>query len=279
MTMPGNRLPALLAAALALGFLPVASQAQSIVSSGQSFVSAGLVAGPRTGTGREIGLRLEVAPGWKTYWRSPGEAGVPPEMDWSGSSNVADVTVHWPAPEVFESFGMRTLGYGGTVVLPVTITARDPQSAIALDLDLRLGVCRDICVFEETTLSRTVMPETGDEAGAEIAAAMARVPGPPESVGVTRVDCRITGAGLERGLTAALSFEDMPSPEPIVVVEGSENIWPFDTQAEVSGDAMQVSATLGLASEAVWIDRSAVTLTVLTGNGAAEIRGCSRAAG
>jgi DsbC/DsbD-like thiol-disulfide interchange protein len=74
--------------------------------------------------GHMAAVELQLAPGWKTYWRSPGDAGIPPSFDWSGSENVKSVRLHWPAPEVFEANGMQTIGYHERLVLPVEITPR-----------------------------------------------------------------------------------------------------------------------------------------------------------
>ena len=57
---------------------------------------------------RLAAVEIRLAPGWHTYWRVPGDAGIPPSFDWSGSSNLASVAYEWPRPEIFDSFGMRT---------------------------------------------------------------------------------------------------------------------------------------------------------------------------
>ncbi|MEO1316587.1 MAG: tyrosinase family protein [Pseudomonadota bacterium] len=104
-----------LAMCAAVAAMPEAA-AQQVISRGGSFLEAKLLAGGRMEDGRQsAALVLKVKPGWKTYWRQPGEAGVPPQFDWTGSDNLADIEVGWPAPVVFESFGYRTLGYGGPI--------------------------------------------------------------------------------------------------------------------------------------------------------------------
>ena len=67
-------------------------------------------------------LQLTLAPGWKTYWRAPGEAGIPPSFDWSGSSNIQSVGITWPTPKVMYQSGMRSVGYSDQVVFPMQIT-------------------------------------------------------------------------------------------------------------------------------------------------------------
>ena len=89
--------------------------------------------------GHMAAVELELAPGWKTYWRSPGDAGIPPTFDWSGSENVKSVRLHWPAPEVFEANGMQTIGYHERLVLPVEITPKDPSRPVRLSVVMALG--------------------------------------------------------------------------------------------------------------------------------------------
>src|SRR5205823_10017796 len=58
-----------------------------------------------------LGLQFELAPHWKVYWRSPGDAGYPPHLDWAGSENLAGAAVAWPAPGRFTVSGLETMGY------------------------------------------------------------------------------------------------------------------------------------------------------------------------
>lgn len=252
---------------------------QSIVSTGESFVDASLLIGDEGADGvRDAGLELVIRDGWKTYWRSPGEAGVPPEFDWSRSRNLAAVEVAWPAPEVFDSFGFRTLGYSGTVVLPLHLVPQDPTRPIELELDATLGVCRDICVFEETTLAARIAPGEAGPAAGRIDAAEAEVPPDGAAAGVTRASCRVSGAGADRSFTAEVEF-DRPLGDPQVALEGPEDAWFQKTTAEHDGTRLAIVSTLSLVDETAWIDRSALRITVLDGDRAADIRGCSAAPG
>src|SRR5690606_4870605 len=67
-----------------------------------------------------LGLQFRMRPGWKIYWRSPGEGGYPPRPDWTGSENFGGASIAWPAPERFSILGIDSIGYAGEVVLPVT---------------------------------------------------------------------------------------------------------------------------------------------------------------
>ena len=115
-----------------------------------------LIAGGATaGTAKRIDLGLEfrLKPHWKVYWRSPGDAGFPPQIDWTGSTNLAGTETAWPAPERFSVLGLETLGYTDHVVLPIEATLREPGKPVGLTAHLRFLTCADICVPYETTLA------------------------------------------------------------------------------------------------------------------------------
>ncbi|HUF55844.1 MAG TPA: protein-disulfide reductase DsbD domain-containing protein [Thermohalobaculum sp.] len=264
------------ASILAAAFPAPRGAAQAIVSSGESFVDARLLVGePRDDGSRDAGLELRVEPGWKTYWRAPGEAGIPPRFDWSRSANLAGVEVGWPAPQVFESFGLQTVGYAGTVVLPLRLTPQDPARPIDAVLDLALGVCRDICVLEETELGASIAPGAPGPAAMRIALARAAEPPAAEAAGIGPVSCRIAGTGEDRAFTATLGIGQTLA-DPFVVLEAPEETgWFHGTSAMAEGGTLEVSSTLTLASDDAWIDRSALRMTVLDPALVADIQGCS----
>ncbi|MEO0622975.1 MAG: protein-disulfide reductase DsbD domain-containing protein [Pseudomonadota bacterium] len=247
--------------------------AQSIVSTGQSFLDASLLAGAMAGGERIAGLEFVMAPGWKTYWRAPGEAGVPPRFDWSGSQNLAEIEVLWPAPELFESFGMTTIGYGDRVVLPVRLVPQNPAEPIQVSVAMELGVCLDICVFENTTIEATYAPSDTSSV-AVIEAALSAVPPSGAAAGVTHAECRIEGTGRDRQFTASLEVSS-PLINPYVVIEGTEDSWFYDTDVTQNGSQIAVQAALGLASEDQWVTREDIRITLLASNRAVDIQGCA----
>ena len=145
--------------------------------------SVRLITGAHHGAPVHAGLAIALEPGWKTYWRYPGDSGVPPIVDPAGSENVASLTVDFPAPERFREGSDQTIGYHGPVVLPLRVTLADPGKPAELHVHAFLGVCRDICVPVDVTLERRVDPTAepiADEAG-EIVAAEKRVPAPAKA--------------------------------------------------------------------------------------------------
>ncbi len=135
-----------------------------------------------TKAGPNAALEIELTPGWKTYWRSPGDAGVPPVLDFSGSSNLKNVSIGFPPPER-ENDGYTVSNiYSGRVVLPLTVEATDPAKAVDLAMKFDLGVCEEICVPVTLEAGVAIEPGGSDAAAAGvITEATAALPGPPEA--------------------------------------------------------------------------------------------------
>lgn len=287
-----NRLRSiLLCAALALlpALVPGFGRSQAVVSTGESFVRVTLLPGrAEAGGARMAGLVLDVAPEWKTYWRNPGVAGIPPQFDWSGSRNLAAAEILWPRPYFFDSFGLTTLGYTGQVVFPVRLVPERPGRAMEIELGLALGVCREICVLEETTAAMRIEPGAPEAGAALVAMAEREVPRPGIELGLSAASCRISGAGKKRRFDAVLDFT-RALRDPVVILEGPELTWFTDVETttgpvaasggEPSGSGLHVQATLSLLDETVWINRSQVRMTVLAGEFAADVQGCTAPAG
>lgn len=106
-----------------------------------------LLAGSRSGAVLLGGIAFQLQDGWKTYWRTPGDSGVPPRFDFSKSDNVEAVTVMWPAPRQFDDgAGGISLGYKHQVVLPLRIVAKNPDKPLVLRADINYAVCEKLCV-------------------------------------------------------------------------------------------------------------------------------------
>lgn len=97
-------------------------------------------------TSISAGLQIRLQPGWKTYWRDPGEAGLPPRLDWSASRNVAAAEIAWPAPKRFTAFGFDSYGYAEEVVFPIDIKLQRPGQPVAARVAVEYMVCAEICV-------------------------------------------------------------------------------------------------------------------------------------
>jgi DsbC/DsbD-like thiol-disulfide interchange protein len=122
-------------------------------------------------------VEIELADGWKTYWRSPGDAGgVPPTFDWAKSGNAGKVRVLYPAPKRLTDKAGDTLGYKGTVTFPVEIEPADAAKPVSLKLVLEYGVCREVCIPVEAELTLDVPAAGAGAAPTGHAAALEQVP-------------------------------------------------------------------------------------------------------
>ncbi|MGZ5895930.1 MAG: protein-disulfide reductase DsbD domain-containing protein [Xanthobacteraceae bacterium] len=140
-----------------------------------------LIAGSTPAGGSDAALRagveLKISPGWKTYWRYPGDSGVPPRFDFSQSSNVKDVTVEWPAPHRFADGSGNSIGYRDAVVFPLRVLPQDKSQPVMLRLNLSYAVCEKLCVPVD---AKAELPMTGGPSTQEatLAAAETMVPKP-----------------------------------------------------------------------------------------------------
>lgn len=258
-------------ALLALPFLPHAALAQSLPD---DLVKAALLPGWQTGQGtRMAALRIDLAQGWKTYWRSPGEAGIPPEFDWTGSRNLAAVRFHWPRPEVFHTNGMQTIGYHRTLVLPIEVTPADPSKPVTLRATVDLGVCRDVCVPTSVTLAANLSGKgTADPA---IQAALDARPATAAEAGAKGISCRIDPIRDGLRVTAHMTLPPQGPDEVVVVEPGNADIWAAPAEVTRQGNRLSAVTELVDATGAPFaLNRSALRLTVLGKNRAVEIAGC-----
>lgn len=101
----------------------------------------------------EAGIEIALDNGWKTYWRHPGDSGIAPVFDFSGSQNVASVDVAYPAPQRFDDPGDVSFGYKQSVVFPLRVTPEDPDEPVHLEAHVVYGACETVCVPVEADLS------------------------------------------------------------------------------------------------------------------------------
>jgi suppressor for copper-sensitivity B len=101
-----------------------------------------------TGAGGELrlGLQMRLAPGWKTYWRTPGDAGLPLHIDWAGSTNLESAELRWPVPQRYTLLGLDTFGYGDEVVFPIALKPARTGEAVSLSAVVDYLVCERICI-------------------------------------------------------------------------------------------------------------------------------------
>jgi DsbC/DsbD-like thiol-disulfide interchange protein len=137
-----------------------------------------LLAGSRSGAVLLGGIAFQLQPGWKTYWRTPGDSGVPPRFDFSKSENIEAVTILWPAPTKFDDgAGGHSLGYKNQIVLPLRIVAKNADKPVTLRAGINYAVCEKLCIPVEANaeLAFASVASTEDSA---LFAALDTVPKP-----------------------------------------------------------------------------------------------------
>jgi DsbC/DsbD-like thiol-disulfide interchange protein len=223
---------------------------------------------------RMAGLALTLAPGWKTYWRSPGSAGIPPSFDWTGSDNMTAVALHWPVPQVFHLNGMQSIGYSDRVVIPLELTPSDPAAPMVLQGRIDLGVCEDICVPAEVSFALTLPPDEGRRDPAIVAALVDR-PMTAAEAGVAQVTCHATPGETGMVLSAEIALPPMGGDEVVVIESGDPGLWVSEAASDRQGAVLTGRAEVKARDGgAVALDRSALRLTVLADGRAVDIHGC-----
>jgi len=124
-----------------------------------------LIAGAQRGTVRRAGIEIRLAPGWKTYWRYPGDSGIPPRFDFSHSKNVKSVTVRYPAPHRLTDESGTSIGYKHGVVFPLDIVPQNAAQPVMLAVKADYAVCEKICIPAEGKAELNVTGRPGVQDG------------------------------------------------------------------------------------------------------------------
>jgi suppressor for copper-sensitivity B len=217
-----------------------------------------------------LGLSITMKSGWKTYWRSPGDAGFAPSIDIAGSSNVAALDIAYPVPHRFELFGLQTFGYGEEVVFPLTLTVRQPSQPVALHAKLRYLVCEQICIPYEHELSLDL--PAGIAAVSDDAALISRYQALVPDAGA-RARFSLTGLSIEGDrLAVTLRSDGAVLAKPDAIVEAPSGLYFDKPQVELLGDGHEAKLSLPIQRDEGGPDpaTTALTLTVFDGVRALE---------
>jgi len=247
-----------------------------------SAVTAAGAAGAATGP-IPLGLEFKLAKEWKLYWRTPGDAGYPPRIDWSGSENLAKAEFSWPAPQRYTIFGLTTYVYQDAVILPLAVTPERPGEAVMLRAKLEYLLCDKICIPYESTLALDLPAGTAapTEHAKSVAAYAAKVPrlidgaGPGATLFVEHAALTPERGGV---MLEVLARSAQPFAKPDVIVEGPSAL-AFGPPQEISlsegGRLALIRLPVGVigkadASSETLPDNPALTLTLLDGERAIE---------
>lgn len=219
-----------------------------------SYVSEG---GARIG---RAGIEIKLGAGWKMYWRHPGEAGVPPRFDFSGSENVTDVTVMWPAPQRFSDEGIHMIVYKDRVVLPLRVVPENAAKPVRLRLKLVYGICEKLCILAEAQSELLLSGGTITHEPA-VAAAEARVPRKVQT-GEGGI-LSIRAVQREMGRAGPRMVIDVAAPAAASVdlfAEGLGSDWAPPLPQQISAEGGLRRFSLDLSGIPPGVDTSGVTL-------------------
>jgi len=212
------------------------------------------------------GVEIKMQPGWKTYWRYPGDSGVPPAFDFAASDNVKAATVLWPAPVRFADGSGDSIGYKDGVIFPLRVVPLDPGKPVTLRLSLDYAVCETLCVPAKGKAELKLAHATGSQE-ALLKSAEARVPRPVSfgegaslilrkawrdaSSGKPRVFVEIAapaGTNVDLFAEGPTSEWALPLPEPVAGAAAGTRRFAFDldglpTGAAAQGAVLKLTAT------------------------------------
>jgi DsbC/DsbD-like thiol-disulfide interchange protein len=234
MPMLLKRMQVLFLAAMVTGAVPVAARAQDAASAWAtgSKSAARLIAAPGESAGAyRAGIEIRLAPETITYWRSPGESGLPPVFDFSKSSNLRSADVSFPAPKRINEAGSEVFGYEGGVVLPIRVVPQERGKPVALVLELDYAACEKICLPVHASLQLALPAKAADSAEA-LAAAEAAVPRPLPAEEIAR-DLAIAPVASAEKLTWRLTWRGS-TPAQDLFAEAPE-LYFIETQREGDG--------------------------------------------
>jgi DsbC/DsbD-like thiol-disulfide interchange protein len=216
-------------------------------------------------------LHVKLAPGWHTYWRAPGTAGIPPQFDWSGSRNIASADFHWPIPDIYEQNGMQYLGYETELVLPIEFT---PSGAGPMTVNggVTIGVCDEVCMPFAAVLRGAFEIDQPAQNTDKIKAALKHQ---PKHISGARCTAKAIDDGI--AITATLNAPKLGALEMAVIEHPDPNVWVSESMSSRAGRIVTIESDMVPEQAApFFVDRSQLRITLIGAGGKAfEAKGCS----
>lgn len=220
-----------------------------------------------------VGLRIEMAQGWKTYWRAPGDAGIPPQISWGGSRNIHSAAFHWPVPNVFYEGTTRSIGYTSAFTLPMEIFPLAQGHDIHLSGTLDIGVCDEVCIPVQLTFDQT-LPQSNTRDPAIVAALVNR-PATAREAGIGDVTCKIDPIDGGLRVTTTIELPNTQTTQAVIIETQDPQVWVSTPDTNQNGRQLMATSNLyHIESDSFALDRSGIRITLLGDQGAVDIMGC-----
>ena len=219
------------------------------------------------------GVQLRMDGGWKTYWRNPGDSGVPPSFDFAGSKNLKVAEVLYPAPHRFADANGTAIGYDDEVTFPVKITPERDGEPIELRLALSYGLCKTLCVPNDVSLGLALPADAASHPGdaALLEASLARVPKVLAPDALPRIEAVIANLdGSQPELLVDVLFAPNATGTDLFI-DGSETFVPVpEPLGPLANGKQRFAVTFGSPKEAAAVKGKTLTLTLVSGEGSSE---------
>jgi DsbC/DsbD-like thiol-disulfide interchange protein len=262
------------AAILAAGGAAFAAETTAAPWTASTNSKARLVAGTANdggGLALLAGVQLRMEEGWKTYWRNPGDSGVPPNFDWTGSKNLKSAEVLFPAPHRFDDAGGTAIGYSSDVLFPVRLTPERDGEPIELNLAFSYGLCKDLCIPNEVSLSLAVPADAGQGEALLLDAALAQVPKPARTgllPAISGVEAKLDGDAP--GLVVDTVFPPGATGTDLLI-DGGDVFVPAPASVGAPMDGKErFAVTFASPAEAAAIKGKTLRLTLVSDQGSTE---------
>lgn len=219
-------------------------------------------------------ININLEDGWKTYWRVPGIGGIAPILNWEKSKNIKNISQIWPTPNIYNEYGLQTIGYKDELLLPLQIQPIDKKQPIHLSITIDFGICSDVCVPIQTAVEER-LPERTSIGKKNILDTLEKTILSGNKSLFKIVKCNIIP--IKDGFEVNAFFEGLTSfdKDTLGVVEYpvKQNGWINQKASLISSNQLSVHAIVYNKS-IHFIDRSDLTLTIFTKNKAFEFDGC-----
>ena len=218
-----------------------------------------------------IALDFNLKPGWKIYWRQPGDSGMPPNLDYNNSNNLKSLDLKWPFPKKeYEAANLLTNIYKDNVIIPIAITVKDPTKPLNLQTVLNFQVCKDICIPFQTNLF--LLLDTGESNYTKylykIERALSKVPIDYKKAGIDNIT---VSRDSESSLLFFLeSLVDIPEGELEVFLENNDEYIKINNIKIIDNIDNKISAKLILDRSIIHLNELDIIFVI--GNLAASIK-------
>ncbi len=222
---------------------------------------------------RVVALRIDMADGWKTYWRAPGDAGIPPLIRMGNSDAVTGASIYWPVPKVFDQGAARSIGYESSVTVPMRLTRQATTGPLRLQGRIDIGVCDEVCIPVSLPFDAQLPPTTVRDPA--IIAALVNRPDTAKEAGVTNSTCKLspTDDGLEIEVRFALPKASQVTD--VVIEAGNPHVWVSQPDMQRDGRVITATADMVHVDAGVFsVDRSKLRMTAFGKSLAVDIQGC-----